>query len=235
MTAGTITNQQANHRSREEFARARRHSRWVFFLKGLLPATAVFIAVYFAASAMISYIPSALLNIEGMGLESGNLVMHKPNLDGFDRNGQPYSVNAERAIQDLSNTGVIKLENITADLPVDESSQARVKADRGVYNSEAEKMRLTDNITVTGARGMDISLEEADIDIKSGNLVSDKPVQVISGDTEISSDSLLVKDSGERIVFKKRVRMTIKNPSASKAPSDNGSEMKSKSDTTTSN
>ena len=59
---------------------------------------------------------------------------------------------------------------------------------------------------------MDISLQDANIDIKTGIMESDNPVNVQSKNTNISADSVRVEDGGERILFNNRVKMTIVRP-----------------------
>lgn len=59
---------------------------------------------------------------------------------------------------------------------------------------------------------MDISLQDANIDIKTGIMESHNPVNVQSKNTNISADSVRVEDGGERILFNNRVKMTIVRP-----------------------
>ena len=66
-------------------------------------------------------------------------------------------------------------------------------------------------ITVRGARGMDIDLVDAQIDLKAGTLVSTNPVEVRSKTATLQADEIRVENSGERIVFTNRVRMTIQS------------------------
>ena len=202
----------ANVRSSRDFAKARRHSKVVAILKKLLPAGAVFVVLSFATSAIISYNPIAEQLISQVGLEDGKLVMKEPEMAGFDKNERAYKVQAHRAIQDLTKPGTVELEKIDATLPIGTSAFAHVDADAGTYDTKSEKLNLRKNITVKSARGMNIAMEEADIDMKTGEMVSQKPVSVVSDDADISADSVSVHDNGKRIVFKRRVKMTIKRP-----------------------
>ena len=202
----------ANQRSQKDFHIARRHSGHVSKLKKLLPLTAFLLVCGFGASAMVSFVPNVDVEIGSSSLENGKLVMKQPKMAGFDKNNRAYDVKASRAIQDLKAPSVIMLEQIDALVPMDAKNMADVTADDGIYNSDTEKLVLRNNVLIKGARGMDIKLEEADIDMKTGAMESSKPVFVTSKDTDLTADSVTVEDNGARIVFKNRVRMTIRKP-----------------------
>lgn len=204
--------ERANQRSDKDFARANRHSRLVSILKLALPAAACLMLFIFISSALLSYVPLADVSVDSAGLKDGKLVMERPKMDGFDKNNRPYKVKAEQAIQDLTNPDVVELLAIDARLPMDATSFADVDAKSGTYNSVKETLLLHDKVTIKGARGMDIFLEDADIDIKTGSMKSQKPVKVISHDTNITADSVEVGQNGKRILFKDRVKMTITRP-----------------------
>ena len=213
----------ANKRNLSDFKRANRHSIFVSVLRKALPSVAFFIVATFIVSAVISYTPG-LNNLSAeLALEGGKLVMKEPKLAGVDKNDRAYDVRAFRAIQDLTNPGTVELEKIDAKLPIGANAFAHVDADAGSYDTTNEKLNLRDNVTVKSARGMNIAMEEADIDIKTGEMVSQKPVSVTSNDADISANSVKVTDNGKRILFKDRVKMTIRRttPPPQNNPSSN--------------
>ncbi len=205
-TTGLLSGRTRHH------GRARRHSQLVSFLKKMLPIAAIAIFALFILSGVYSFVPPGQLSMEGVAIENGKLVMEKPVMAGFDKQNRPYNVEAARALQNLKQPGVVELETIDADVPFDADTAANVTARTGVYNSEKESLVLTDNVEITGARGMDISLEDAHIDIKSGTLFSEKPVEVKSEQADITAESVRVENNGERIVFRNRVKMIIRRP-----------------------
>ncbi len=202
----------ANKRTDKDFHKAFRHTNNVGLLKKILPILAVLLTFYFILSSLVSIPEIADLSVEKIDLNDGKLVMNKPKMSGFDKNNKPYDVRAEKAIQDLSKPGLIELEKIDAQLPMDAKSIAKIEAENGTYNTNEETMVLRNNVRIKGARGMDIKMEEATINIKTGAMITNKPVSVISGKTDITADSMSVEDNGKRIVFKNRVKMTIKKP-----------------------
>lgn len=189
-------------------------------MKLIFPSCAALVVVTFGALSALNFVPG-IENIEGtIGLENGQLVMDKPKMAGFDKNERAYEVQAQKAIQDLSKPGIVELKTIDATVPMGTSAFAEVNAGSGTYDTKNEKLNLRDQVEVQGARGMTIQLEEADIDMKSGTLVSSKPVTVNSSDGRVTADSVTVMDEGKRIVFKNRVKMTITRPTKTDEKSD---------------
>ncbi len=202
----------ANMRGVADFNRARRHSRLVFLMKAVLPVLATTLVGVFVMLVLTAQLPVADVSIDKVSLSEGRLVMEQPKMAGFDRNSRPYDVQAVQAIQDLAQPGKVLLNKIDAKIPFDATSFADIGAMSGVYDTKSEKLFLDENVTITGARGMDVHLKDADIDINSGSLASEKPVTVNSENTNISADSIRVEKGGDRILFNQRVKMTITRP-----------------------
>lgn len=199
-------------RHAKDFRAASRHSLMVKVAKIALPAAALVVTVGFIAQIAMSYNPVSGVSLSNIGLEDGKLVMAQPKMAGFDKNNRPYGVTASRALQDINNPSIIELESIDAQIPMDTKNSANVGAKSGTYDTTKELLVLRDGVTIKGARGMNIQLQDANIDIKSGSMISDKPVLVTSPNTSISADTVQVKDSGKHIIFKNRVKMTIIQP-----------------------
>jgi len=202
----------ANMRDANEFSRALRHTRLVTGLRTILPLCALATIGLFFSLIFTNELPVANVKVDSAGIQEGKLVMENPTMAGFDSKSRPYDVRAVQAIQDVAQPGKVLLNNIDAKLPVDASSFANVLANSGIYDTNSEKLFLDKNVTITGARGMDMLLKDADIDIKSGTMASKNPVKANSNDTNISADSVRVEEGGNRILFNKRVKMTIINP-----------------------
>lgn len=213
--AASLTAQQvqpqklANRRTERDFARARLHSRVVGTLRYTLPILAALILVAFLSRALVAFEPSDPVSNSGAEFDGERLVMKSPRMSGFNGDQLPYDVIAERAIQNVALPDVVELEQIIADLPLSAEDKAKVKAVEGTYFTDTEKLELRKRIEIRDARGMDIDLGNAKIDMRAGTLSSDQPVEVRSATAQINADSVEVSDNGKRIVFKDRVRMVI--------------------------
>lgn len=208
-----------------EFEKASRHSGRVRRLKIILPAIAVVVVVGFIGAVALRNIGLPSINIGSLNLDDGKLVMEHPRLSGMDGDQRPYSLTAEKAIQDLSKPKSIELDVITAKLPMENDVYANITADNGVYNSENKTLVMNGKVTLKTDTGMEINLVDVDVDIGTGSLQTSNPVSLKTENATITADSLRVENNGERIIFEKRVRMTLypaSAPTSAKEPAVNG-------------
>lgn len=200
---------------------AARHSRRVSFLKLALPLAAIALAALFGVYSYFAAPPSLEVKAEGTAFSEGKLVMAKPQLNGFTRENLPYSMTADRAVQDPANQGVVELVGIDANLPISADKVADVVAVRGVYDREGNTLDLTDQVTVKTSDGMVAKLKSAYLDMGSGAMKTNEPVEITLDGSKITSDSMSMLENGKVVVFEKRVRVDI-DPARMKA-AQNGS------------
>ncbi len=196
-------------RRADEFARADRHSRRVRWLRIGLPAIAAAAIAVLVASLVISASRAPSIDLRSARVVDGKLVMDNPVLNGTDENRRPYRLTAKRAVQDAANPARIELESIDAVLSVSDSAKAKVLAGGGLYDASAKTLSLADLVTVDTEDGMHIRLQDADINIDAGTLITLNPVEVSSGRSVVTAESMRVEDRGKKIVFESRVRMTL--------------------------
>lgn len=196
-------------RAAAEFERARKHSNRVQFLKRMLPFVGVLAIVVIVGSLFISDSNLPSVDLGDLRLEDGKLVMDSPELNGTDSNKRPYSMTAARAIQNTDKPDRISLENIQAKLPLNDEQFARITAGSGIYDAGEKTLELGGNIAVDTDDGMKIRMVDAQIDIETGKMETNSPVEVDTGRANVRSDRLTVEDNGKMIIFENRVRMTI--------------------------
>lgn len=193
----------------EAFDRAERHSRRVRRLKILLPALAILLAGGFVGYSYLVTPVSVAIDTEGSAISEGKLVMNSPKLEGFTRDGRPYSVNATRATQDFDKQDIIALDGIDARMPVEQENWAQVQATSGVYDRTANTLDVPTDILVTTTDGMVAKLKSAFLDINNGTLKSTTPVDIQSHGSRVTADSMSVSENGRLVVFESRVRVHI--------------------------
>jgi lipopolysaccharide export system protein LptC len=193
----------------EAFGRAERHSRRVRRLKILLPLLAVVMSGGFVGYSLLATPASVTVQSEGSALAEGKLVMDSPKLEGFTKDGRPYSVNATRAIQDFDKQDIISLDGIDARMPVEQDNWARVEATSGVYDRAANTLDVPTDILVTTTDGMVAKLKSAFLDINKGSLKSTTAVDIQSQGSRITAGSMAVLENGRRVIFETRVRVHI--------------------------
>ena len=200
-------------RSHAEYRRARTHTNWVRILKVLLPLSAALVMVSFFAVSWVGSMTPEGLEIESVAVRDGKLIMQNPVMSGQGSDARPYNMRALRAIQDLTTPDVIVLEEIVADLPINDQDKAVLNAASGTYDRTAQTLVFDQPFTVTSDSGIAAELQSADIDLEAGELTSSAPVSIRSGEASVVAQSMKMQDKGRVIIFEDKVRMTI-NPSA---------------------
>ena len=196
-------------RTDDAFVRAQRHSRRVRWLKVWLPAFAVAGVIGFVGWSYVSIPTVAGISIEGAGISDGKLVMANPKLDGFTRDKLPYTMTALRAVQDLKDTNMVRLEGIDAKLPIDPKNSAKVVAKSGIYDNAKNTLVFDSPMTVTTTDGMTARLNSASIDMNAGSMSTGDPVEILLNGSRITALSMNMADNGRVIVFENRVRVDL--------------------------
>ena len=206
------------------FARAHRHSRRVRVLKFLLPLAGLAIVAAFVGKSYFAATPAEAPATEtATDLEKGKLVMSNPNVQGFTNEKLPYSLGALRAVQSVTQEGVINLEKISAKLPIDSKRQATIEAPAGVFDQSTNSLTIDSAISVRTTDGMSADLKSAVIDINAGTMTTDKPVAIAVKGATISSDAMTMNKAGRSVLFKNNVRVNI-DPAAAQGGAKNEGE-----------
>src|SRR5262249_3493985 len=159
------------------FRRATRHSRLVRALRVALPAT-LFIAV-FATIFVVWYSPLRMLsdlpaNISAL-IDPGSLMtMTEPSLSGYTSDHHRYELSAAAAENITS--AIVNFREPRATLEMVDKSTINMKAAIGMFDRKANLLTLNRDIVLTSSGGYEVHLNQAVIDMKSGNITSDQPV-----------------------------------------------------------
>ncbi len=128
---------------RAAYSQAVRHSQRVRRLKILLPASAVAISLIFVAVSIVRSLLPENIEVKGATIENGQIVMEKPAISGRNADGIFYSMTAARALQSIASPNIMTLENIAAQMPVNDQVIAKVNAKGGIYDRSANTLDMT--------------------------------------------------------------------------------------------
>lgn len=198
--------------SARTFQAARRHSRLVSVLRIAVPsavavvAVVVFLVSYFNPLRMLAKLP---INIGDLVVSGTKITMEHPHLTGFTKDARAYELSADAAAQDMTKPDVVELHNIRAKLAMGDNGTVEMTALLGTYNSKAEMLKLDRQIELSSSTGYAGHLTEAVIDVRKGNVVSQKPVEVKLLQGVLNSNALHIENSGELVVFDGGVTMTL--------------------------
>lgn len=198
----------ASQKSTAVFHAAKRHSIRVRVLKTALPVAALAVAAVFSWYTFLAA-PASTVKVELDPSESGKLVMTGPQLKGYTKDKRPFSMVAERAVQDAKQSGVVALEGIKAQLPVGDKDSAEIDAVSGVYDSNNGRLQFDDAFTVKTTDGMEAKLGSASVNMSSGEMSTDKPVDIRTENAHIRANKMRIEESGKVMVFESDVHLTI--------------------------
>ena len=198
--------------SERAFRAARRHSRLVRFLRIALPLAVVFITVgmslltWFNPLRMLATLP---VNVDDLVVSGSKITMEQPRVNGFTKDQRAYEFTAKAAAQDLTKPDIVELKSINAKVEMQDKSTMTMIADTGVYDTKKEMLQLVGNILLTSTNGNTGKLTEATVDVRKGNVVSDRPVELEMLQGILNANRLEVVDSGTLIRFHGGVSMVL--------------------------
>ena len=145
----------------------------------------------------------------------GNLVIHgtkitmeQPHLTGFTVDSRAYEFSADAAAQDITKPNLVELHQLHAKMEMQDKSTVEMSALSGIYDVKSEMLTLNDNIELVSSTGYEGRLSEAVVDVRKGNVVSDKPVWVKMLNGFLNAKRLDIVENGSVVRFSD-VAMTL--------------------------
>ena len=181
-------------------------------LRIAIPALVVLLVVGFAAATWFNplRLVAKLPNGAGTLTISGTKVtMELPRIAGYTRDARAYELSAQSADQDLTRPENVELKGIAAKVELQDNGVVEMSATRGLYNTKAEQLRLGQGILLKSSTGYEARLTDAVIDMRSGQIVSDQPVEVKLLNGVLNAHRLEVAESGALVRFSGGVAMTL--------------------------
>lgn len=194
------------------FRAAARHTRFVRFLRFAIPAgivavvTIILVATFFNPFRLIAAFP---IDPGKISLSGTKIIMELPRLTGFTADSRPYELTARAAAQDLTKLEILELNDISAQVELKDGQRVTIKSISGVYDTKGELLRLNDQIILNSTSGYEGHLSEATVNVASGNIVSERPVELKLPNGVLNANRLEVMENGALIIFGGGVEMTL--------------------------
>jgi lipopolysaccharide export system protein LptC len=208
---GAAFSRRSNTHLDRTYRAALRHSRYVRLFRLGLPFG---IAGALFAVVMANYFPAfgefRLPDELGKVVIRGNkLTMQQPKISGYTSDSRSYKFKADTASQDLTKPDIVELHQIQANMEMEDKSSVELTAPSGTYDLKAETLVLNEDISLVSTTGYSARLTEAKLDMRSGNVVSDKPVRVNLLTGVLNAKRLEVLENGGVIRFMGGVHMLM--------------------------
>lgn len=201
------------------FARARRHTVLVRFLRLALPAVALLtLATYGAGVGFSVSTPTGKIDTGSIAVSTQSLTMSNPRYEGFNKDGSKFNVTAKTAVQDIRQEGPIELNVIDGRLVQANNSAVKLTAPRGLFNHKENKLDLFDDIKIRGDDGLRADLTQATILMKENRIISKQPVAIDMAAGQVRANEMELLQSSKQVTFSNgvvtRLRPEPKPPAA---------------------
>lgn len=198
------------------FRKVRYRSIRIRILRVLLPLLGI--GTVAALIFITTFVPK--IGVDGLELDPGmtvsfngsSIMMNNPKMSGFGDDGQAYEVKADSATQSILSPGIINLNGLFAKITLEDGTWANVRSQEGLYNNNSSELSIQSPINIDSSEGYQVTLQNADVDLKSGKLISESPVEVRSETGIMQANKLTIDNNGKRIRFTNGIRLTIVPP-----------------------
>jgi lipopolysaccharide export system protein LptC len=198
---------------------ALRHSRRVRWLRAGTLAGIVTVLLGVVAA---NYLPSlGEIRLPGelgkLVIKGTKITMQAPKLTGYTNDARPYEFTANAAAQDITKPDLVELDQIHARMGMADKSTVEMTAPSGIYDMKGNMLTLNDDIVLVSSTGYAARLTEAVVDMKSGNVVSNKPVKVKLLNGTLDGKRMEITEKGDTIRFEGVTMILQQDKSTDKA------------------
>ena len=127
--------------------------------------------------------------------------MGRSRYEGADKQGQPYWVEAESALQDEKNSHLVRLQQVTAEMRRTSGEVITVDANVADYENKARFIDLSGDVRIASPGSYDARMQKARVTLADKMLLSEVPVAVTFASGQIDANGMKITDDGERILF----------------------------------
>ncbi len=181
-------------------------------LRIAIPTFVVLLVLGFAAAIWFNPLRIVAQLPHGAGtlmISGTKITMELPRIAGYTKDARAYELSAQSADQDLTRPENVELKGIAAKVELQNDAFVEMSAVRGLYNTKAEQLRLGESIVLKSSNGYEARLSDALIDMRSGQIVSDQPVEVKLLNGVLNAHRLEVAEQGAMVRFSGGVAMTL--------------------------
>lgn len=190
--------------------RSKRHSTIVRSMRLILPIAAlsvvVVLMVWKGDNNPVTAVPRE--QISPQTVSQNELV--NPKFQSEDDNGQPYSITADKAIQNAEDMNTLLLQKPIADIALKSGGTVSLTATNGEYKQEQKGLVLDGQVKVRNDTGYEIQTEKMNIDMTGQIITSDSPVTGHGPEADISASGMNVNGNSKIVIFNGPAKLTLR-------------------------
>lgn len=196
----------------------RRYSRFVGFMKVLLPALAVVLLGMVVAWPRLSSDEERFqLNFADISQRAvENLQMVNARYYGIDNRNHPFTVTADLAREEPPGSGIMALEHPKADFTTREGHGVYVEAARGYYRQKEQVLDLEGEVSLFHDEGYELHTEKARVDLVRSLAEGRVPVTGNGPQGRLQGQGFRLLEKGRQIEILGRSGLSLKGAGGKK-------------------
>ena len=151
--------------------------------------------------------PMSAKDVSGQSIVQNELL--KPRFESRDKKNQPYTITAERAIQNVSDKDVILLEQPMADIALENGDWLAIEAATGMYMQEEQQLMLQGGVRIFHDKGYEMKMAELYVDIEGETVATEKPVNGHGPQGTIRAEGMMMSSTTGVLTFTGPARLVL--------------------------
>ncbi|MEL7444528.1 MAG: LPS export ABC transporter periplasmic protein LptC [Pseudomonadota bacterium] len=185
------------------------HDRLVGFLARALPMGVGLVAALMVITPLsprgeVSF----LLDRNKVAMISERLSVDNAMYRGRDDNGRPFSITAGEAVQRSSQEGIVRMEDLIAQMLLPEGP-ARISADGGAYTIDEEVVAIDGTVRLVAADGYAMTASGVSVDLRERSMRGDGGVEGEVPAGTFSANSIRADLAERTIALDGNARLTM--------------------------
>lgn len=190
----------------------RRYSRFVGFMKVMLPSLAVVLLGLVVAWPRLGSdderFKVGFANISPQSVES--LQMINARYYGVDGRNRPFTVTADLATEQAPASGLMVLDQPKADFTTQGGAGVYVEAMRGYYNQKTQMLDLEGEVSLFHDEGYELHTEQARVNLATSLAEGHEPVTGNGPQGRINGQGFRIVGKGKQIMVLGRSGLNLK-------------------------
>ncbi len=196
-----------NDRREAVFARWRSRERLIARMRVGLPAAMGLIGL-----GLVGWVAASTLQApKPLRIEDPVIRMVGARFQGRLEDGRSFLIGAQQAVRDERLPQNVALIEPIMVVGAETPTPRRIMARKGTYDEKTRLLRLTGDVRIDDGAGNRVATQDTVIDTRTGQAVGQRGIESDGPVGQVSADSYSVKDKGDRIEFRGRVRTRV-NP-----------------------
>jgi lipopolysaccharide export system protein LptC len=198
-----------------------RYSRFVTWMRRMLPAVAIGLLLLVAAwprlQTAMDRLKAQLPRLDVS--QAGDLRMVNLRYTGYDKHGQPVTITSESARQRPGGKDdVVELQAPKADLTTQNGTWIAVTAETGMYQPTEQQLDLFGNVELFQDKGNSFRTDSAHVDIAKGTAEGNDAIEGNGPFGDMRAEGFRIEERGDVIRFLGRSSVDVNPREAKEKP-----------------